>query len=121
MIHIGEVSEPVDERDLGSRAERRGGANPPFPPLAAPHQPGGPAPRAGAAEGAALAKMAEEEVRHIRGNKSAMIFQEPMTSLNPVLTIGRQLTETLELHLGMNGETARTRAIELLSLVGIPS
>ena len=61
------------------------------------------------------------KMRSIRGAKIAMIFQEPMTSLNPVLTIGRQLTETLELHLGMNGETARTRAIELLSLVGIPS
>jgi peptide/nickel transport system ATP-binding protein len=61
------------------------------------------------------------EMRSIRGAKIAMIFQEPMTSLNPVLTIGRQLTETLELHLGMDGETSRKRAIELLGLVGIPS
>jgi oligopeptide/dipeptide ABC transporter ATP-binding protein len=61
------------------------------------------------------------EMRSIRGAKIAMIFQEPMTSLNPVLTIGRQLTETLELHLRMDGETARERAIELLGLVGIPS
>jgi oligopeptide/dipeptide ABC transporter ATP-binding protein len=60
------------------------------------------------------------EMRSIRGAKIAMIFQEPMTSLNPVLTIGRQLTEMLELHLGMKGESARTRVIELLSLVGIP-
>ena len=49
-----------------------------------------------------------------------MIFQEPMTSLNPVLTIGRQLTEMLELHLNMDSEAARERAIELLNLVGIP-
>ena len=61
------------------------------------------------------------EMRSIRGGKIAMIFQEPMTSLNPVLTINRQLTETLELHLGMNKETSRERAIELLSMVGIPS
>jgi oligopeptide/dipeptide ABC transporter ATP-binding protein len=60
------------------------------------------------------------EMRSIRGAKIAMIFQEPMTSLNPVLTIGRQLTEMLELHLGMKNEAARTRVIELLSLVGIP-
>ena len=61
------------------------------------------------------------EMRSIRGAKIAMIFQEPMTSLNPVLTIGRQLTETLELHLGMDGEDSRKRAIELLGMVGIPS
>jgi peptide/nickel transport system ATP-binding protein len=61
------------------------------------------------------------EMRSTRGAKIAMIFQEPMTSLNPVLTIGRQLTEMLELHLGMDKESARNRAIELLSMVGIPS
>jgi oligopeptide/dipeptide ABC transporter ATP-binding protein len=61
------------------------------------------------------------EMRSIRGAKIAMIFQEPMTSLNPVLTIGRQLKEMLELHLGMHGESANTRAAELLTLVGIPS
>jgi len=60
-------------------------------------------------------------MRSVRGGKIAMIFQEPMTSLNPVLTINRQLTEMLELHLGMSSEAARGRAIELLSLVGIPS
>ena len=57
--------------------------------------------------------MDEDEIRHIRGNKIAMIFQEPMTSLNPVLTIGRQLTEALELHLKMDkhgGDAARDRA-----------
>ena len=61
------------------------------------------------------------EMRSIRGAKIAMIFQEPMTSLNPVLTIGRQLTEMLELHLGMHGEEATKKAGELLSLVGIPA
>lgn len=61
------------------------------------------------------------EMRSIRGAKIAMIFQEPMTSLNPVLTIGRQLTEMLELHLNMHGDEARKRVIELLGLVGIPS
>jgi peptide/nickel transport system ATP-binding protein len=61
------------------------------------------------------------EMRSIRGAKIAMIFQEPMTSLNPVLTIGQQMTESLSLHLKMNKEAARERAIELLGTVGIPS
>jgi oligopeptide/dipeptide ABC transporter ATP-binding protein len=61
------------------------------------------------------------EMRSIRGAEMAMIFQEPMTSLNPVLTIDQQLTEMLELHLGMSRELARERAIKLLSMVGIPS
>ena len=61
------------------------------------------------------------EMRSVRGGKIAMIFQEPMTSLNPVLTIGYQLAEMLVLHLNMNTEDARQRAIELLSMVGIPS
>jgi peptide/nickel transport system ATP-binding protein len=61
------------------------------------------------------------EMRSIRGAKIAMIFQEPMTSLNPVLTIGQQLTEMLSLHLLMNKEAARDRAIELMGLVGIPA
>jgi oligopeptide/dipeptide ABC transporter ATP-binding protein len=61
------------------------------------------------------------EMRAIRGAEMAMIFQEPMTSLNPVLTIDQQLTEMLELHLGMSRELARERAIKLLSMVGIPS
>lgn len=61
------------------------------------------------------------EMRAIRGGKISMIFQEPMTSLNPTLTIGRQITESLELHLGMNKKEARGRAIELLEQVGIPS
>src|SRR4030042_1725000 len=61
------------------------------------------------------------EMRSIRGARIAMIFQEPMTSLNPVLTIGQQLTEMLVLHLKMNNDAARKRAIELLGMVGIPA
>jgi oligopeptide transport system ATP-binding protein len=68
-----------------------------------------------------LLKLSKEELRHIRGAQISMIFQDPMTSLNPVLTIGRQLTEPLELHLGMTKEQARTRAAELLQMVGIPN
>jgi oligopeptide/dipeptide ABC transporter ATP-binding protein len=60
-------------------------------------------------------------MRAVRGGKIAMIFQEPMTSLNPVLTIGRQLTEMLELHLHMSKSEARKRAAELLDMVGIPN
>jgi peptide/nickel transport system ATP-binding protein len=59
------------------------------------------------------------ELHSIRGGKIAMIFQEPMTSLNPVLTIERQMTETLEVHLSMKRRAARDRSIELLSMVGI--
>jgi oligopeptide/dipeptide ABC transporter ATP-binding protein len=59
------------------------------------------------------------EMRAIRGAKIAMIFQEPMTSLNPVLTIGRQLEEMLELHLGLRGHAAKDRTVELLNMVGI--
>jgi peptide/nickel transport system ATP-binding protein len=61
------------------------------------------------------------EMRSIRGAKIGMIFQEPMTSLNPVLTIGQQLTEMLVLHLKMNADDARKRAIELMTMVGIPA
>ena len=67
-----------------------------------------------------LLKMSDDEMRHIRGAHIAMIFQDPMTSLNPVLTVERQMTETLELHLGMTHEQARNRSAELLSMVGIP-
>jgi len=71
-------------------------------------------------DGQDLLKVGEEEIRHVRGNRIAMIFQEPMTSLNPVLTIGRQITEALELHLKMNRNAANRRAVELLEMVGIP-
>ena len=71
-------------------------------------------------DGQDLLQLKEEELRQIRGNRIAMIFQDPMTSLNPVLTIGRQITEALELHLNMNRQESRARAIELLELVGIP-
>lgn len=72
-------------------------------------------------DGQDLLKLNDDEIRSIRGNKIAMIFQDPMTSLNPVLTIGRQIGEALELHLGMDKNQARERTIELLELVGIPS
>ncbi len=71
-------------------------------------------------EGRDLLKLDDDEIRQVRGNRIAMIFQDPMTSLNPVLTIGRQITEALELHLGMDKPQARRRAVELLQLVGIP-
>ncbi|RMG97955.1 MAG: ABC transporter ATP-binding protein [Chloroflexi bacterium] len=68
-----------------------------------------------------LLKLSPEEMRHIRGKEIAMVFQDPMTSLNPVLTIGRQMTEGIELHLGLSKEEASQRAAEMLSLVGIPN
>ena len=71
-------------------------------------------------EGEDLVNMDESRMREIRGNRIAMVFQEPMTSLNPVLTIGRQLTETLELHQGLKGDEALDKAEELLNRVGIP-
>jgi oligopeptide transport system ATP-binding protein len=67
-----------------------------------------------------LLAMSNEEVRHVRGAQIAMIFQDPMTSLNPVLTIGQQISEPLMLHLGMNKKQAEERTIELLRQVGIP-
>jgi len=71
-------------------------------------------------DGENLLDYTEEEMRHIRGNRIAMIFQDPMTSLNPVLTIGRQITESLELHMKLTPKEARNRAVELLQMVGIP-
>jgi peptide/nickel transport system ATP-binding protein len=70
-------------------------------------------------QGTDLLKLTEREMRGIRGNDISMIFQEPMTSLNPVLTIGRQLGETLRLHQGLNKKAAADRAVEMLGLVGI--
>lgn len=71
-------------------------------------------------KGEDLLAMTPEEIRHIRGGQISMIFQDPMTSLNPVMTIGRQMEEPLLLHMGINKEQARTRSIELLESVGIP-
>ena len=70
-------------------------------------------------EGDDLMKLNEDELRKIRGNRIAMVFQEPMTSLNPVLTIGKQLTEALELHLKLDKNAANARAVQLLEMVGV--
>jgi oligopeptide/dipeptide ABC transporter ATP-binding protein len=67
-----------------------------------------------------LVTVSEDRMRHIRGNEIAMIFQEPMTSLNPVYTVGDQIIESLRLHQGLNRRDARDRAIDMLKLVGIP-
>lgn len=71
-------------------------------------------------KGTSLLEMTEEQRRKIRGNEIAMIFQDPMTSLNPVYRIGRQLAEPLMIHKGMHKREAWARAVELLRLVGIP-
>ncbi len=67
-----------------------------------------------------LARLPEEEMRRIRGNEISMIFQEPMTSLNPVMTIGDQIAETVRLHQGASRRAARKRAVEMLGLVKVP-
>jgi len=71
-------------------------------------------------EGRELLTMAEQQIRNVRGNEIAIIFQEPMTSLNPLHTIEKQICEILSLHQGLNGADARTRIVELLGQVGIP-
>ena len=70
-------------------------------------------------QGRDLLQLSEEEMRNVRGRDIGMIFQEPMTSLNPVLTIGRQLTETLETHTDLTPQQIQARALEMLNLVGI--
>ena len=70
-------------------------------------------------KGRDLLALSEEEMRRIRGREISMVFQEPMTSLNPVLSVRRQLTETVEIHLGMTPAQSLARAVELLSLVGV--
>jgi oligopeptide transport system ATP-binding protein len=70
-------------------------------------------------EGDDLLKLEEDEIRKIRGNRISMVFQEPMTSLNPVLTIGKQMTEALELHLKLDRRAANARAVQLLEMVGV--
>ena len=67
-----------------------------------------------------LLKMSDEQIRKVRGAQISMVFQDPMTSFNPVLTIGRQISEPLQAHLGMSMDNANQRAAELLDLVGIP-
>jgi oligopeptide/dipeptide ABC transporter ATP-binding protein len=72
-------------------------------------------------EGRDLATLGERELGKIRGNDIAMIFQEPMTSLNPVFTVGNQIAEAVRLHQGLGKKDAKARAVELMQLVGIPS
>jgi len=67
-----------------------------------------------------LLELSEAQMRRVRGREIAMVFQDPMTSLNPVLTIGRQISEALIVHLGVGKDKARRRAVELLEMVGIP-
>ena len=71
-------------------------------------------------DGRDLLAMTDKEIRAVRGNEIAIIFQDPMTSLNPIMKIGKQIGEALELHMGMNESDARQRTIELLNHVGIP-
>jgi oligopeptide transport system ATP-binding protein len=70
--------------------------------------------------GTDLLKLTEQQLEHVRGKEIGMIFQDPMTSLNPVLTIGRQITESLRTHMGMTSPQAQRRALDLMELVGIP-
>src|SRR5215212_8161158 len=72
-------------------------------------------------EGQDLLKLSDKQMQKVRGPKVAMVFQDPMTSLDPMLKIGRQITESLTEHLGLSGQRAKERAIELLTLVGIPN
>ncbi len=71
-------------------------------------------------DGRELTGLSEKELREIRGNDIAMIFQEPMTSLNPVFPVGNQISEALRLHRGLSRKEARARSVEMLQLVGIP-
>lgn len=68
-----------------------------------------------------LVKMSSEELRKIRGNRISMIFQEPMTSLNPVIPVGEQIAESIRLHQGLSKKQAWNKSVEMLELVGIPS
>ncbi|HQH95003.1 MAG TPA: ABC transporter ATP-binding protein, partial [Rectinema sp.] len=71
--------------------------------------------------GTDLLKLPPSEIRHIRGNKISMIFQDPMTSLNPFLRISTQMIETIQLHQGLDKKAAKEKAIEMLKLAGIPA
>ncbi|HEU4493816.1 MAG TPA: ABC transporter ATP-binding protein [Rubrobacteraceae bacterium] len=68
-----------------------------------------------------LLSLSDKQMQGVRGTKIAMVFQDPMTSLDPTMRVGRQIAESLKKHLGMSGERARERAIELLKMVGIPN
>jgi oligopeptide/dipeptide ABC transporter ATP-binding protein len=72
-------------------------------------------------EGKDLVTMDEQEMQHVRGNRIAMVFQEPMTALNPVFTIGDQIGEVARVHAGMNKRESLDKAVEMLKLVGIPA
>jgi oligopeptide transport system ATP-binding protein len=72
-------------------------------------------------EGQDLLELSEKRMQGIRGSKIAMVFQDPMTSLDPTMRVGRQITESLKKHLGMSGQRAKERSLELLEMVGIPS
>jgi oligopeptide/dipeptide ABC transporter ATP-binding protein len=72
-------------------------------------------------EGRDLLALGDEEIRQIRGNRIAMIFQEPMTALNPVFTVGEQIAEVVRVHAGASRKAAWARAVEMLALVGIPA
>ena len=72
-------------------------------------------------QGKDLLKLSDDEIRGIRGSQISIIFQDPMTSFNPVLTIGRQVSEPLEIHMGMSKKQAYERAAEMLAMVGIPN
>lgn len=71
-------------------------------------------------EGKDLLSLPKEEIRKMRGSEMAMIFQEPLTSLNPLFTVGNQISETIRLHQGASKQEARSRAVEILKKVGIP-
>ena len=71
-------------------------------------------------DGQDVLKMTEKELQAIRGEKISMIFQDPMTALNPVMTVGDQIAESIHYHEGLSGKECMDRAIEMLELVGIP-
>src|SRR5918997_2346122 len=68
-----------------------------------------------------LLKLSEKRMQETRGSKIAMVFQDPMTSLDPTMRVGRQITESLRKHLGMSGDRAKERSVELMEMVGIPN
>jgi oligopeptide transport system ATP-binding protein len=72
-------------------------------------------------DGRDILKLSEKQMQSVRGQRIAMVFQDPMTSLDPTMRVGRQIMESLKKHLGMSGSRAKERAVELLKLVGIPS